>query len=166
MPLVHWQYNHCKDSFCILNFLYMVHNLISCHFKSPCRCKQSWIKFMARHIWALKNPFRDGWKSPSLAHVFCVTHHTQMSGITLREPSHKWISYCVCKNRCAMWPSVSLLPASWATLLEINCGLSITFSIQPPPPSPPWSRSVSTINCFPPLSHYRHVILQRTLQIS
>lgn len=46
--------------------------MITCPLKSPSRDKDSSIKFNAQHIWALKDPFRDGWKSSLLAPVFFI----------------------------------------------------------------------------------------------
>ncbi len=87
------QNNHSKHCILYINLYCMKPDKTS--FKSPRRDKHSWIKFNARHIWALRNPFRDGWGSPLLARGSCVLHQTQICGITLTEPSHKWISCCV-----------------------------------------------------------------------
>lgn len=64
-------------------------------FNSPSGDERGWNKFNVWHIWVLRNPFTDVWKSPLLARASRVLHQTQISGITLREPSRKWSSCCV-----------------------------------------------------------------------
>lgn len=125
-------------------------------FKGPFRDKHSWIKFNERHICALRNPFRDGWESPLLARGSCVLHQTQICGITLREPSHKWISCCVWSligesvHHVAICLRTSSLlshfprnqhPAVWVTLAILSSAFIYLFFS---------SRSVSTIKCFSP----------------
>lgn len=103
------------------------------------------IKFTAHHIWPLKNPFRDGWKSPLLPLGSCVLHQTQISGITLREPSHKWISCCVWSligesvHHVAICLRTSSLrshfPRNQHPVVWITLGI-LSSAAPPPPPAP------------------------------
>lgn len=98
--------------------------------------------------------------SPSLAPVFFIRPKL----VTLHSESHRINGFLVvCEalqgNWCTMWPSVSVLPASWAIFPEINTL---------------WSESHSQVSKHywlffayrrTVLCHYRHAILQRTLQM-
>lgn len=111
----HWK--HFKNS------LYTIYNLIRHLFNSPCRDSTAESNSM-RGTSGLSEILLGMVESPHCWHTAPV-FFIRPKFVALHAESHLINGFLVVSegswgNRCTMWPSVFILPASWGTFPEIN----------------------------------------------